>query len=851
MDQLRPPGDNMPFPPPRRHSTVPTSFQPAPSRPPSNTVSSGSVETLFNHPSVKIVAFSAGKSAFDRPSPGFEDKPGSLPSSSQFERTIAVGAFQIYRAPGSVAFLRCGSALQPILPKSQCWTLDERSSKFALQIRRPNYWRIEVPVADDEDTRRALVLREILDKILQFEKTPCPFKRDFTVQLPERPTTPVKKRPWTPPVRTVSMNWPPQPVTPPPEFATRTRFYNPNARRHSDIGGDMSKASATPETPEQKPEGKPVDGSAKISTPTRPPSRRLLDAMETPRQETIPEEVNTEEPAPEFGIKFRSVLGEAEPLTPPLTAIPPELVNKTVEPSSESPVSAKTELRKAEDLEASPKAPEIERTLTVAKKRDPIWMTKKPSAASRKVQRPTPSKAHSAGPTTSSVSHSKSEKTADSVEKLILPEKGAEQDSSSFTNNARNNSKDSSATDGGDSIEGAGQMRLRQTRVAAFASRRAATAPSLRLRTSTPALNLVEETTEEAPEPSSPADSSDSFHSTRSWHSPLAPPSPPMSPRRAYPYPHENIPLARTGDGSESAATPTVSGWEKSSTGAVAGSGAGTPITPFYNDHNAIVGAAETKDEVKPSEEPATTTQAIPIAAGAARGEEDSEHITADTDSLSTSWSSAASRTSSPGSNTPMRHRAATTSVSISHTSPRALSPLPPPANLFTPRQGLRRLPSTAELSVRASTAVKTIRRIPSTILNKTCEMIFGPPAHLINLMLKVAARIAAGEFRGFVFGVGEGGEVLDVRWDWSDEHSDIDESAALEGWDESDFDFGEDARRQAARRMSRGRRTRASFAAADLSRPVRPAGKAIEYQDPWATPDDENEDPSRSWGVD
>jgi hypothetical protein len=179
---------------------------------------------------------------------------------------------------------------------------------------------------------------------------------------------------------------------------------------------------------------------------------------------------------------------------------------------------------------------------------------------------------------------------------------------------------------------------------------------------------------------------------------------------------------------------------------------------------------------------------------------------------------------------------------------------LPPPANLFTPRQGLRRLPSTAELSVHASTAVRTIRRIPSAILNKTCEMILGPPAHLINLMLKVAARIAAGEFRGFVFGVGEGGEVVDVRWDWSDEHSDIDEDgAALEGWDESDFDFGNDAaavrRRLTHQRNHRGRnRIRASFAAADLPRPARSSGKSIAYQDPW---DDDEEDPSRSWGVD
>lgn len=704
-----------------------------------------------------------------------------------------------------------------------------------------------MPVSDDEDTRRAAVLREILDKILQFEKTPCPFERDFTVQLPERPTTPVKKRPWTPPVRTVSMNWPPQPVTPPPEFATRTRFYNPNARRHSDFGVDLSKNSATPETPEAR----PADGSSRFSTPTRPPSRRLLETMDTPRQETIPEEGGAEETKPEFGIKFRSVLEEPEPLTPPLTAIPPELVQqpvrKPVEPISDAPALGKKEPETTEDLEASPKASEPHRSLVVPKKREPIWITKKPSAATRKVQRPALPKAHSAEPAASLSSHSQGENTAETVGNSTLPEGSSNRDSSPVRDNTKRN--DSTSSEEAGSIEGSGQMRLRRTRVAAFASRRAATAPALRLRTSTPAFNVQEEAPQQIPEPSSPAESSDSFHSTQSWHSPLAPPSPPMSPRRAYPYPHENIPLARTGDGSESAGTPTVSIWEKSSTGAVAGSGAGTPITPFYKDHSGEVEEGN-KDDVKQSDEPERPAQAITITKSPVE-EEDPEHLAAaDTDSLSTSWSSAASRTSSPGSNTAMRHRAATTSVSISHTSPRALSPLPPPANLFTPRQGLRRLPSTAELSVRASTAVRTIRRIPSAILNKTCEMILGPPSHLINLMLKVAARIAAGEFRGFVFGMGEGGEVVDVRWDWSDEHSDIDEEgAALEGWDESDFDFGDDAARRRRLAQSRGRnRVRASFAAADLSRPVRAPGKAIAYQDPW---DDEDEDPSRSWGVD
>jgi len=38
--------------------------------------------------------------------------------------------------------------------------------------------------------------RDILSSVLQFEKTQCPFRRSFTVALPEAPDEPVRKRPW-------------------------------------------------------------------------------------------------------------------------------------------------------------------------------------------------------------------------------------------------------------------------------------------------------------------------------------------------------------------------------------------------------------------------------------------------------------------------------------------------------------------------------------------------------------------------------------------------------------------------------------------------------------------------------
>ncbi|KAK4187846.1 inheritance of peroxisomes protein 1-domain-containing protein [Podospora australis] len=212
MEPSRPKPRGSSFAAPRRVFTapVPAALETNPAQPASAVT--GIVDTLYDHPNVKIVSFSAGSHHLTVGPRAHEVEPGTLSWFSQLERTIAVGPFRIYRAPGSVAFLSCGSALQPILPKSQAWCVDEESSKFILQIRRPQYWRIEVPVDEAEDQQRAQVLREVFDKILQFEKTECPFKRSFTVELPERPDTPTSRKPWTP-VRRSSACLPLRPTT--------------------------------------------------------------------------------------------------------------------------------------------------------------------------------------------------------------------------------------------------------------------------------------------------------------------------------------------------------------------------------------------------------------------------------------------------------------------------------------------------------------------------------------------------------------------------------------------------------------------------------------------------------------
>lgn len=123
-----------------------------------------------------------------------QDAPGTVSWGSPTERTVAAGPVRIYRVPGSVAFLHSGSLLHPILPKSQCWCVDG-FCKFALRKPAPNsYFRIELPSDGDENLAKIEELKTVLDKILRYEKTPCPFTRGFHVEIPDAPEAPRRKR---------------------------------------------------------------------------------------------------------------------------------------------------------------------------------------------------------------------------------------------------------------------------------------------------------------------------------------------------------------------------------------------------------------------------------------------------------------------------------------------------------------------------------------------------------------------------------------------------------------------------------------------------------------------------------
>ena len=79
-------------------------------------------------------------------------------------------------------------------------------SKFVLRIRPNAYYRIELPRASVEDKKKVDDFKSVLTTVLQYEATPCPFKRGFTIDLPQPPKQPIQKRPWRPKERLVAMS---------------------------------------------------------------------------------------------------------------------------------------------------------------------------------------------------------------------------------------------------------------------------------------------------------------------------------------------------------------------------------------------------------------------------------------------------------------------------------------------------------------------------------------------------------------------------------------------------------------------------------------------------------------------
>lgn len=108
---------------------------------------------------------------------------------------MASGLMIIEKVQGSTNFLKSGAMMHAILRNSQCWCVDGES-RFVLRFGKFQYYRIELPTNNGDDRAKVEELKVLLQKILRFERTPCPFKRGFHVDLAESDITPRRKGTW-------------------------------------------------------------------------------------------------------------------------------------------------------------------------------------------------------------------------------------------------------------------------------------------------------------------------------------------------------------------------------------------------------------------------------------------------------------------------------------------------------------------------------------------------------------------------------------------------------------------------------------------------------------------------------
>lgn len=127
-----------------------------------------------------------------------------------------------------------------------------------------------------------------------------------------------------------------------------------------------------------------------------------------------------------------------------------------------------------------------------------------------------------------------------------------------------------------------------------------------------------------------------------------------------------------------------------------------------------------------------------------------------------------ASQTSDPNPDDPVTPSPRTQLRRRRTSKKRAVSPLQPPANVYSPRSRL------------------SGHHLTTAILQKTCSLLLGPPIQLVALMLNIARKIAQGSYCGFAFGHGEQGQRIPCSWDFSEDESE--EAVGGEGWYEDDY---------------------------------------------------------------
>jgi hypothetical protein len=171
----------------------------------------------------------------------------------------------------NVSFLNSGNLLHTIFPKSQCWCVDGESI-FVLRIRQDSYYRIEIPHESVDDKEKVEQFKTVLGQVLQYEKTRSPFTQASTVEVPERPKTPPRRRSIRPPEKAkkwlFDKKWMPEdtsrPATPVAgsDSGTTSSFEEDDRSSIADRSDNGEEAPESPatnlEVTPPKPQPKPV-----------------------------------------------------------------------------------------------------------------------------------------------------------------------------------------------------------------------------------------------------------------------------------------------------------------------------------------------------------------------------------------------------------------------------------------------------------------------------------------------------------------------------------------------------------------------------------------------------------------
>jgi hypothetical protein len=484
-------------------------------------------------------------------------------------------------------------------------------------------------------------LKRVLDQVLRFEKTPCPFQRDFTVELPEEPQTPIKKRPWRPVER--------QSLAEPLDLS-RSR-------------SSSRSRSQAPISKQSSPKLEPVEDIAASTT-----SDELSKSIQRPDVPRLVSRIETISQTQDAKI---SMLDKSNLSGDEATQIMP---NDDTDRSNSDSIAVET----------------------------------------------------------------KSNCRDGSLQPSLFENPDSENRFDSYVDSEEDNDSFSDATDDTRlTLKGRSEpfyqplnaeSEREKPQALQNCSRSVTAPPVLSLITSPPSRHRTKSTSPlrystNVDSISNFSSSVDSFHSVQSWHSPLAPPSPPASqpssPAGTFPYPHENIVLPKRPAPERDISEQTI-----------------LAETPHKWDN--------TIDDVSDPTSPPPRTPPLVNDEGGKSDEEPSEIATP------------------PTVRPQIKHRATTSSNSRR----RALSPLPPAVNLFSPP---RRRPR----------KLQTTRHLPTAIIQKTCEILLSPPSHLFHLMISIATKIAAGEWRGMLSSHGEA-----VHWDFEDEYG-------SDPWFEDDYNMG------------------------------------------------------------